>query len=79
MLEKDLSLNLLKIGTKAKVIKISSTGDIKRRLLDIGLIENSLVECVLESPFNDPRAYFIKGATIALRNEDAKDIMVRCI
>lgn len=79
MLEKDLSLNLLKIGTKAKVTKINSTGDIKRRLLDIGLIENSLVECVLESPFNDPRAYFIKGATIALRNEDAKDIMVRCI
>lgn len=79
MLEKDLSLNLLKIGTKAKVIKVNSTGDIKRRLLDIGLIENSLVECVLESPFSDPRAYFIKGATIALRNEDAKDIMVRCI
>ena len=79
MLEKNLSLNLLKVGNKAKVIKINSNGDIKRRLLDIGLIENSLVECVFESPFNDPRAYFIKGATIALRNEDAKDIMVRCI
>lgn len=75
----NLSLNLLEIGQKAKVVSVNTKGDIKRRLLDIGLIENTDVECVFKSPFNDPRAYFIKGATIALRNDDAKDILVRCI
>ena len=78
MQNNDLSLDLLEIGKKAEVIKINSTGAIKRRLLDIGLVENTYIECVLTSPFKDPRAYLIKGATIALRNNDAKDIIVRC-
>ncbi len=76
---KNLSLDLLKIGQKAKVVEISSDENIKRRLLDMGLVENSIVECVLISPFQDPHAYDIKGATIAIRNDDAEKILVRCL
>lgn len=75
----DLSLNLLEIGKKASVISVNSDELIKRRLLDMGLVENSIVECILESPFKDPRAYLIKGALVAIRNDDAKKIVVRCI
>lgn len=75
----DLSLNLLEIGKKASVISVNSDELIKRRLLDMGLVENSIVECILESPFKDPRAYLIKGALVAIRNNDAKKIVVRCI
>lgn len=75
----DLSLNLLEIGKKASVISVNSDELIKRRLLDMGLVENSIVECILESPFKDPRAYLIKGALVAIRNDDAKQIVVRCI
>lgn len=73
-----ISLDLLKIGDSANVVKINSNDDIKRRLLDMGITENSVIKCILESPFKDPRAYLVKGATIAIRNCDAKDIMVRC-
>ena len=45
-----------------------------RRFTDIGLIENTLVECVGESPAGDPKAYLIRGAVIAIRNEDCNDI-----
>lgn len=79
MQDNNLSLDLLEIGKKALVVKINSSGDIKRRLLDIGLVENTFVECVLYSPFKDPKAYLIKGATIAIRNDDAKNIIVRCL
>ena len=75
----DLSLDLLEIGKKASVISVNSDELIKRRLLDMGLVENSIVECILESPFKDPRAYLIKGALVAIRNDDAKKIVVRCI
>ena len=44
----------------------------------MGITENSVIKCILESPFKDPRAYLVKGATIAIRNCDAKDITVRC-
>ena len=75
----DLSLDLLEIGKKASVMSVNSDELIKRRLLDMGLVENSIVECILESPFKDPRAYLIKGALVAIRNDDAKKIVVRCI
>lgn len=70
------TLNELKKGEKAKVSNIEIEGSIKRRLLDIGLIKDSLVECVLESPFKDPKAYWIRGTLIAIRNNDAKRIYI---
>lgn len=70
------TLNELKKGEKAKISNLEIDGTIKRRLLDIGLIKDSLVECVLESPFKDPKAYWIRGALIAIRNKDAKKIYI---
>ena len=46
------------------------------RLEELGIIKGSIIKCELISPFNDPKAYLIKGSTIAIRNEDAKDIKV---
>lgn len=47
-----------------------------QRLLDIGLVQNTAVECVGVSPSGDPTAYLIRGAVIALRNEDGRHIHV---
>lgn len=69
-------LSELEIGNKATVLSLNDYGNIRRRLLDIGLIEGTEVECVLKSPFLDPVAYFIRGAVIALRKEDADNIIV---
>lgn len=46
---------------------------------DIGLIENTLVECLGVSPGGDPAAYRIRGAVIALRAEDGKTVRVRVL
>ena len=73
------TLDTLKIGEHAIVKKINSKNDIKRRLLDIGMTEESQVECVLCSPFGDPIAYWIRGALIAIRKEDAQNIIVEKI
>ena len=53
-----------------------SSGSMRRRLLDIGLIEGTDVECLQRSPAGDPVAYLIRGAVIALRAEDASQILV---
>lgn len=70
------TLNELKRGEKAIIKEIQIEGSMKRRLLDIGLIKDSVVECVLESPLTDPKAYWIRGALIAIRDNDAKKILV---
>ncbi len=75
-MNKICSLNELRQGETAKVKKLLSTGSIRRRLQDIGLIEGTHVECLQRSPSGDPTAYLIRGAVIALRSEDSSNIIV---
>ncbi|WP_123054373.1 FeoA family protein [Clostridium sp. JN-1] len=70
------SLKDLKQGQTAKVKSILSTGSIRRRLQDIGLIEGTEVECLQKSPAGDPVAYLIRGAVIALRSEDSSNVLI---
>ena len=69
-------LNDIKPGQTAKVKELLSTGTIRRRLLDIGLIENTEVECLGRSPAGDPSAFLIRGAVIAIRSEDCRNILI---
>ena len=52
---------------------------IKQRIYDLGLIENTVIEALYKSPFNDPTAYLVRGTIIAIRDSDAMNIIVRRI
>ncbi len=41
-----MNLNELPIGAKAKVTTLTATDSMRRRLLDIGLINGTVVECL---------------------------------
>ena len=69
-----ITLNNLKVGDTCIIKSVSSKSSMLRRFTDIGLIKNTLVECVGESPAGDPKAYLIRGAVIAIRSEDCLDI-----
>lgn len=69
-------MNDLKCGEKAVVKKMNADVNIKRRLQDIGLIDGTQIECIGKSPLGDPIAFMIRGAVIAIRNEDSSKIIV---
>lgn len=48
----------------------------RRRFLDIGLVEGTEVVCLGASPLGDPRAYAVRGAVIAIRAADAATVLV---
>ncbi len=79
MNEKMIPLNKLPLGKKAKVKALTAQGTIRRRLLDLGLISDTVIEALQRSPSGDPVAYDIRGAVIALRSEEASKIMVEAI
>ncbi len=64
------------VGEKVIVKRLDVQGSMRRRLLDIGLVEGTEVECVGKSPLGDPCAYFIRGAVIAIRCDNSKDIII---
>lgn len=70
------SLSDIAVGEKARVTALNTDSSITRRLLDIGLIENTEVECIGRSPLGDPSAFLIRGAVIALRCDDSQKILV---
>ena len=71
-----ISLCSLNEGETATVEMISLSGDIHRRLKHLGLIKGTKIECLHKSPAGNPIAYLIRGAVIAIRNEDAEKISV---
>jgi len=48
----------------------------RRRLQDLGVLPGTVIEAEFASPGGDPVAYRIRGATIALRKEQAAHILV---
>jgi ferrous iron transport protein A len=76
MTENSIPLSCLPLGRKAKVKTLTAEGASRRRMLDLGLIHDTVVEALQKSPSGDPTAYFIRGAVIALRSEEAGKILV---
>ena len=71
------SMTEMKLGERGTVVRLQVKDSLKRRLQDIGLIEGCQLECALQSPGKDPMAYWIRGALIALRNEDCENILLK--
>ena len=69
-------LSALKVNEKAKVKRITGQGQIKRKLLDMGIIPGSSIEVTKLAPFGDPVDVKIKGYHLSLRKEEAKLILV---
>ena len=67
----------LKKGQAGIVTELNNTGNIRRRLLDLGFTPGSTVQCLGKSPLGDPAAYYIKGTVIAIRRADSSLITVR--
>lgn len=76
-MNRQLCLNDIQPGCCASVLGLTAEGSMRRRLLDIGLVENTRVECIGRSPGGDPSAYLIRGAVIAIRAADCRSILVR--
>ena len=76
---KYITLNQLPMGSFGKVRELTTEGSSRRRMLDLGLINDTTVEALTKSPAGDPVAYQIRGAVIALRSEEASKIIVETI
>lgn len=74
-----IPLNMLPVGSAAKVRSLTNDGNTRRRMLDLGLIKNTHIEAIQKSPSGDPTAYWIRGAVIALRSDEASKILVEAV
>jgi ferrous iron transport protein A len=71
------TLEEMKVGQKARVVKLMVEGLTRRRLLDLGLLPGTEVRAVMKSPSGSPIVYGIRGSMLALRSDDASKIVVK--
>ena len=70
------TLRDVKIGARAKVIKVHGEGALRRRIMDMGLTKGVEVYVGKVAPLGDPIEITVRGYELSLRKEDAEKIEV---
>ena len=73
----NITLDKLNINKNATILNLNCNGDLRRRLLDLGLVNGTDIKAIFKSPMGNPIAYEVRGTTIALRKEDSKLIKIK--
>lgn len=63
-------------GQSGIVARLEVEGEQRRRLMDLGIVPGTSVTAELVSPLRDPIAYRIRGALIALRDDQARRVVL---
>lgn len=72
-----MNLYELPLNTVGIIDNVNCKGNIRRRLLDLGLIKDTEITPVFKSPSGDPTAYEFRKTLIAIRKEDSECICLK--
>jgi len=72
----EMSLDEITPGKKGRVSRISGTGAIRQRLLDMGIMPDVLIEMARISPSGDPLWVRFQGTQLSLRKKEAQTVVV---
>ena len=73
----EISLDRLKLNKSGYIVDIRTNENIRKRLIDLGLIKNTSIKPVLQSPSGNIRAYEIRGSVLSIRDKDANKIILK--
>lgn len=73
---KSMTLDQIAIGKEVKIIKVGGEGELRCRLLDMGLIPRTIVRVQKVAPMGDPIEIHLRGYELTIRKEDAGKIEV---
>lgn len=74
---KSLPLSCIPMGARGIISAVKGDFKNKDRLTELGFTKDAEVMALHKSPAGDPVAYYIKGAVMALRKEDADNIFIK--
>jgi DtxR family Mn-dependent transcriptional regulator len=69
-------LKELKPGQKGKVLKVNARGEVRKRIVEMGVTKGAVVAVERVAPFGDPINIKVKGYHLSLRKEEADGIEV---
>lgn len=70
------SLDKFPVGSKIKVKEISKEVQIRKRLLEMGIVPGVKLEITGKAPLGDPMEILVRGYKLSLRKNEAVSIIV---
>lgn len=71
-----VQLDELPVGSRGRVVEIEGSGKHQRRILDMGFVPGAEVMVIRKASLGDPIMYRVKDTAVALRQKDARSILV---
>ena len=71
-----VSVRKMKIGQKGTVVSVNGCGDIKRRIVDMGITPGAFIVFKKVAPLGDPIEINVRGYNVAIRKKEAENIIV---
>ena len=73
---KDITLAHLPAGASARVLAVTGTGAVARRLIEMGIVPGAPVRVIKTAPLGDPLEVRVRNYHLALRQAEALTIKV---
>ena len=71
-----MKLTNVPIGQRAKVLSITGSTPVTKRLMEMGVVPGVYVRVVKSAPFGDPLEIRVRGYNLAMRRSEAQAIEV---
>ncbi|MBE6471052.1 MAG: FeoA family protein [Coriobacteriaceae bacterium] len=71
-----MTLNDIEIGGSCIVTKLNDSGEIRRRIMDMGITKGARISVRKVAPLGDPIDLTVRGYHLSLRRSDAANIEV---
>jgi ferrous iron transport protein A len=75
-MSRSISLRAMQVDQTGVIEVVNATGELGRRIRDMGLVPGTPVSVVGRAPLNDPVALRLRNFTLTLRNNEADFIVV---
>jgi len=72
-----IPLSLLQPGDQGEVVRVQAQGQVRQRLLEMGIIRGARLRVEKLAPLGDPMELVIKGYHLSLRREESACILVQ--
>ncbi|MBN2123010.1 MAG: ferrous iron transport protein A [Deltaproteobacteria bacterium] len=75
-MKKTIRMREMTVSQSGIIRKVSSTGDMGRRIREMGLVPGTPIQIQGRAPLKDPVAVKLRDFTLTLRNNEADSILV---
>lgn len=77
--ETTMKLSDLKIGQRARMVKLAGHGELRKRLVDMGMVPGAILAVERVAPLGDPIDIKLRGYHLSLRKSEAAMVTVAAI